>query len=196
MRIKKIHVQNYRSIVDGEEFEIDKNKTILVGPNEAGKTALLQAIQHLNPPSGVKPLSALRDYPRSRYSKITTGEVDPAKTKVVEAEFELDDDDRALLPDNLKDASYVLWRNLDNSTGNRLLGVPDRAKYSDIEKDLLRLAAHVDGQFSPAEGAAESKPSDKLKAVTAGWHAWNIIEGDKAKALSDWQIQAEYRKTK
>lgn len=186
MRIKKIHVKNYRSIIDGEEFEIDKNKTILVGPNEAGKTALLQAIQHLNPPSGVKPLSALRDYPRSRYSKITTGEVDPAETKVVEAEFELDDDDRALLPEGMKSASYVLWRNLDNSTGHRLVGVPAKTKYSDIEKDLLRLAAHVDGRYSPAEGAAESKPSDKLKATTAGWHAWNIIEGDKAKALSDW----------
>lgn len=134
----------------------------------------------------VKPLSALRDYPRSRYSKITTGEVDPAETKVVEAEFELDDDDRALLPEGMKSASYVLWRNLDNSTGHRLVGVPAKTKYSDIEKDLLRLAAHVDGRYSPAEGAAESKPSDKLKATTAGWHAWNIIEGDKAKALSDW----------
>jgi len=186
MRIKKIHVQNYRSIIDGEEFEIDKNKTILVGPNEAGKTALLQAIQHLNPPSGVKPLSALRDYPRSRYSKITTGEVDPAETKVVEAEFELDDDDRALLPDNLKDASYVLWRNLDNSTGNRLMGVPEKTKYSAIEKDLLRLAAHVDSRFTAEEGSAETKPSDKLKAATAGWHSWSAIEGDKAKALSEW----------
>lgn len=186
MRIKKIHVQNYRSIIDGEEFEIDKNKTVLVGPNEAGKTALLQAIQHLNPPSGVKPLSALRDYPRSFYSKITKGDVDPAKTKVVEAEFELDLEDRALLPDSMKAASYVLWRNLDNSTGYRLVGGPAKATYSDIEKDLLRLAAHVDGQYLPAEGAAESKPSEKLKAATAGWHAGNMIEGDIAKALSQW----------
>lgn len=186
MRIRKIHVQNYRSIIDGEEFEIDKSKTILVGPNEAGKTALLQAIQHLNPPTGTKPLSALRDYPRSRYSKITRGEVDPAETKVVEAEFELDDDDRALLPQGMKAASYVLWRNLDNSTGHRLVGVPAETKYSDIEKELVRLATHVDGRFSPAEGAAESKPSDKLKAGTAGWTAWDIIEGDKAKALLGW----------
>ena len=186
MRITKIHVQNYRSIINGEAFEIDKNKTILVGPNEAGKTALLQAIQHLNPPSGVKPLSALRDYPRSRYSKITTGEVDPAETKVVEAEFELDDDERALLPEGMKDASYVLWRNLDNSTGHRLKGAPDRKTFADIDKDLLRLAAHVDHQFATVEGSTDSKPSEKLNAITADWKSWNQIEGDKAKALSGW----------
>jgi predicted ATP-dependent endonuclease of OLD family len=186
MRITKIHVQNYRSIIDGEEFEIDKNKTILVGPNEAGKTALLQAIQHLNPPEGMKPLSALRDYPRSRYSKITTGEVDPAQTKVVEAEFELDEDDRALLPDDMKNASYVLWRNLDNSTGYRIVGAPAKTKYSDIEKDLVRLAAHVDSRPPHADGAAESNLSEKLKTATAEWSAWTIIEGDKAKSLSAW----------
>jgi predicted ATP-dependent endonuclease of OLD family len=186
MKIVKVHVQNYRSIIDGGQFEIDKNKTILVGPNEAGKTALLQAIQHLNPPEGVKPLSDLRDYPRSRYSKITTGEVDPAETKVVEAEFELDDDDRAFLPDGMKDASYVVWRNLDNSTGHRLVGVAAKTKYSDIEKDLLRLAAHIDSRFSPAEGSADNKPSEKLKAITADWKNRNTIEGDKAKALSGW----------
>lgn len=39
-------------------------KTILVGPNEAGKTAVLQALQQVNPPEGVKRLDALRDYPR------------------------------------------------------------------------------------------------------------------------------------
>lgn len=186
MRIRNIHVQNYRSIIDGEKFEIDKHKTILVGPNEAGKTALLQAIQHLNPPSGVKPLSALRDYPRSRYSKITTGEVDPAETKVVEAEFELDDDDRALLPEGMKDASYVLWRNLDNSTGHRLEGAPARKSFADINKDLLRLAAHVDSRWTAAEGSAESKPSEKLNAITAAWKTWDPILGEKAKALLDW----------
>ncbi|TKA84057.1 AAA family ATPase, partial [Sulfitobacter sp. 15WGC] len=124
MKIKKVHVQNYRSVIDSEEFEVNGDKTILVGPNEAGKTALLQAIQHLNPPDGIKPLSALRDYPRAHYNKITLGEVDPAGVRVVEAEFELNDDDREYLPEGMKGASYVLWRNLDNSTGHRLTNAP------------------------------------------------------------------------
>lgn len=186
MKIKKVCVQNYRSIIDSEEFEIDNNKTILVGPNEAGKTALLQALQHLNPPSGVKPLSALRDYPRANYNKITLGEVDPANVRVVEAEFELEDDDRAYLPDGMKDANYVLWRNLDNSTGHRLVGAPSKKTFLDVEKDLMRLAAHVDGRLTSPEDGSQDIPSVSLKSMTSDWNKTDTIEGTKANDLGQW----------
>ncbi|MEP4031220.1 AAA family ATPase [Roseibium polysiphoniae] len=186
MKIKKVHVQNYRSVIDSEEFEVDFDKTILVGPNEAGKTALLQAIQHLNPPEGVKPLSALRDYPRAHYNKITSGKVNPADVRVVEAEFELDDDDREYLPDGMKDANYVLWRNLDNTTGHRLTDAPAKKAYKDLEKDLLRLAAHADKQFTPSEDSSKQSPTESLKAATEGWHGFQTIEGKKAQSLRDW----------
>lgn len=186
MKIKKVRVQNYRSVIDSEEFEVDGDKTILVGPNEAGKTALLQAIQHLNPPAGIKPLSALRDYPRANYNKITLGEVDPADVRVVEAEFELDDDDREFLPEGMKDVNYVLWRNLDNATGHRLTGAPAKKAYKDLEKDLIRLAAHADNQFTPSEDGSEESPTASLKAATEGWCGAHKIEGEKAKTLQDW----------
>lgn len=54
MRLTKARVQGYRSIVDTGYFDVEDGKTILVGPNEAGKTAILQALQKLNPPEGVK----------------------------------------------------------------------------------------------------------------------------------------------
>ncbi|WP_083101328.1 AAA family ATPase [Pseudophaeobacter leonis] len=186
MKIKEVHVQSYRSVIDSEKFEIGGDKTILVGPNEAGKTALLQAVRHLNPPKGVKPLSALRDYPRAHYNKITLGEVDPKNVRVVEAEFELDDDDREHLPEGMKDANYVLWRNLDNSTGHRLSGAPAKKSYQELEKDLIRLAAHADKQFTPSEDGAEQSPTERLRAVTQGWYSFQTIEGEKAQALRDW----------
>ena len=65
MRLTKARVQNYRSIVDSGEFEVEKFKTILVGPNEAGKTVLLKALQQLNKPEDTEGFDALRDYPRS-----------------------------------------------------------------------------------------------------------------------------------
>lgn len=46
MKLTKIRIQNYRSVEDSGEFEIG-DLTCLVGKNEAGKTALLNAIRCL-----------------------------------------------------------------------------------------------------------------------------------------------------
>lgn len=189
MRLKKARVQNYRSIIDSEEFEIEENKTILVGPNEAGKTALLQAIQHLNPPESVKPLNALRDYPRAHYNKISQGVVEASDVRVVEAEFDLDDDDRAHLPEDFQKTTYVLWKNLDNSRRHKLNNAPAKKRFRDIEGDLIRLAAHADQQFTaPTEGedGAKQSPSASLKTITDGCQPSHIIEGEKAKELLEW----------
>ncbi|HEY7465510.1 MAG TPA: AAA family ATPase, partial [Dehalococcoidia bacterium] len=50
MKLIRAQVTNYRSIRDTGVFDVEVGKTILVGPNEAGKTALLKALQALNPP--------------------------------------------------------------------------------------------------------------------------------------------------
>ena len=52
MRLTYVRVQNYRSVRDTGWFEVEQAKTILVGPNEAGKTAVLEALQRINPPMG------------------------------------------------------------------------------------------------------------------------------------------------
>ena len=38
MRIASAHVTSYRSVIDSGSFDIEQDKTILVGINEAGKT--------------------------------------------------------------------------------------------------------------------------------------------------------------
>ena len=62
MKLVKVHIKNYRSIIDSGEIEIEKIKTIFVGINEAGKTALLKAINQLNPASEIEEISLLRDF--------------------------------------------------------------------------------------------------------------------------------------
>ncbi len=62
MKLVSVQVTNFRSVDDSNEFEIGQS-TCLVGKNEAGKTAVLQAIH------GLKPLTDFsynteRDYPR------------------------------------------------------------------------------------------------------------------------------------
>lgn len=81
MRLKKVRVQNYRSIIDSGEIEVERLKTILVGPNEAGKTILLKAIQQLNKPDEISGFDYLRDYPRSLLNDIQTGKIAPKDRK-------------------------------------------------------------------------------------------------------------------
>jgi AAA15 family ATPase/GTPase len=53
MRLTTIHVRDYKSIRDSNPFNLGDITclvgTCLVGKNEAGKTALLEAIYRLNP---------------------------------------------------------------------------------------------------------------------------------------------------
>ena len=60
MRLKQARVQNYRSIRDTGWFDVEEAKTILVGPNEAGKTALLEALQQINAPADTRKFDQLR----------------------------------------------------------------------------------------------------------------------------------------
>ena len=189
MKLRDVRVTNYRSIIDSGLFEVDKTKTILVGPNEAGKTALLQAIQHLNPPPGTKKLHALRDYPRARYNKTLLGQNVQKGTPVVQATFVLESDDKAELPEYLQDANYVLTRNLDNSRTHELQNVPSRKTFSEIGDNLVRLAAHADKQYRGEADAGrpeENSPTFTLKKFTNEWSPHSFIQNSKAGTLLKW----------
>lgn len=49
MRLKSVHVQKFRNVLDAQSFELDPQVTALVGKNESGKTAILEAIYRINP---------------------------------------------------------------------------------------------------------------------------------------------------
>lgn len=191
MRLIKARVQNYRSIIDSGEFEIEQLKTILVGPNEAGKTVLLKALQQLNAPDDVPGFEALRDYPRSKYNDITTGSVDPSKVTVVTGYFELEDSDKALIPHEFKDCIYKVWRNLDNKGYHSLEYAPLKISYKDIKADLTKLVAHADGNYNRETTTSldvidPQKPSEQYKKIVEGWQDSSLISDDKATKLKGW----------
>lgn len=64
MKLSKVRVTNFRSIEDSGEFEVGQ-LLCLVGKNEAGKTAIEQALAGLNPhPSTPVSYDLERDFPR------------------------------------------------------------------------------------------------------------------------------------
>ncbi len=65
MRLKKVHITEFQSIRDANSFEVN-DITCLVGKNEAGKTAILQALYRLNPIiESENEFDVTDDYPRS-----------------------------------------------------------------------------------------------------------------------------------
>lgn len=168
MRLVKARVQNYRSVLDSGLFDIEEAKSIFVGPNEAGKTALLQAIQQLNPPSEVRQLDPLRDYPRSLYNDISTKKVVPKNVKVVTGYFKLEQGDIDALPAGFENSTYVFMRHLDNSSHHRIENGPSKPTLGDIRKELLRLTSHVDKNHGQDSASDTEKPSLQLEAFTAG----------------------------
>lgn len=183
MRLANVRVQNYRSIIDSGEFDIEHLKTILVGSNEAGKTALLQAIQHLNPPSGHKELNALRDYPRSLYSRITRGEIEEKDIEVVKGTFILDAEDMKHAPQKYRDKSltYVYTRKMDNTATH---SVPELIwpSYKGIKSDLLRLVHHLDRD---TEDGDVRKNTAALEKLTEGWSDYHSLDSG-ADELKKW----------
>ena len=189
MRLIKTRVQGYRSIIDTGYFDVEDGKTILVGPNEAGKTAILQALQKLNPPEGVQLFDPLRDYPRARYDEdIKNGNIDPKQFAVVEGHFTLEDADKADFPETYHNVTYIYGRYLDNTTWHRLAGGPDCLTYSELEKDLLRMCQHfkTTSEAQGEQSSVQDAIQNDFNGIVDGLTKTSTITAEKAKQISDW----------
>ncbi|MCY3695902.1 MAG: AAA family ATPase [Chloroflexi bacterium] len=189
MRLVQARVQNYRSVRDTEWFDVEESKTILVGPNEAGKTAVLEALQQVNPPPGTKRFDALRDYPRKLYNAdIQSSRLEPGEIPVASARFALEPDDLAALPDVFAHATYQCTRYLDNRITHRIEGGPETVVFGDeIRKDLQRLAIHVDNRATEIRGEGQPSQRAELEHVIGEWRVGTArIAGDRAAELRQW----------
>ena len=189
MRLTHVRVQNYRCVRDTGWFEVEQAKTILVGPNEAGKTAVLEALHRINPPDGVREFDPLRDYPRKLYNAdIQSGRLDPKSIPVASAQFELEPEDLAELPNGFGATGYSCTRYLNNRLTHTLEGGPEVVVFSEeIRKDLQRLAIHVDSHA--AEGQEDEEPGlgAGLDDVIGDWQVGTTrIAADRATELRHW----------
>ncbi len=157
----------------------------MVGPNEAGKTAVLQALQQIRPPAGVPSFDALRDYPRALYNDVSTGKVDPSKVTVATVKFTLEPDDLVELAPGYENAVYEYGRNLDNSAWHQIIGGPVIPRFDvSLSKDLTRMAAHADKKYDDSDG--DQRPSAKLKLITDNWTINESITTPQSKQLQAW----------
>ena len=101
MKLTRARVINYKSIDDSSWVRVD-DVTALVGKNESGKTAFLQAIRKINSISGEEDIFSIRDYPRKGYIKYKKiHDQNPCET--AQAEFELNAEEISEIEANFGD---------------------------------------------------------------------------------------------
>jgi predicted ATPase len=95
MQLSNLRVRDFKCIEDSGEFSLSQ-VTCLVGKNESGKTAILQALQQLNPPKEAGPglFVPSRDYPRRKWRPDAAVPADPP---AIATQWELGAEDLAAL---------------------------------------------------------------------------------------------------
>ena len=93
MQLMSFNVRMFRNVIDSGVVNADSRVTCLVGKNESGKTAILNALYRLNPVTTAE-FDASKQYPRWRLSRDRkAGLVE--STEPITATFALDDADKA-----------------------------------------------------------------------------------------------------
>jgi energy-coupling factor transporter ATP-binding protein EcfA2 len=104
LELKSVRIQNYRSINDSGIVPIEEI-TSLVGKNESGKTAFLQALHLLNPLNPIRGKTRfddVMDFPSRRFSAYRKVR-DQSPADVVTAVFELSDNEMEIIEQDLGD---------------------------------------------------------------------------------------------
>lgn len=157
MRLKQFQVLNFRSINDSGPINVC-DRTTLVGRNESGKSNLLLALESLNPPGGMEPLSQIKDYPRDRSLANFLEEL-----TVVESLWELDQGDQVELGNVYPRAREVkivsVARPYKKVRYVELVGLPD------LEISEITVQAHLTKVSQSINGALRVADETTAKAI-------------------------------
>jgi hypothetical protein len=129
MRLRRFRVRGFRCIRDSGEVAV-RDLAVLIGKNEGGKTAILQALSHLNKDSSFSPV----DLCDEMYEDLHSG------ARVVEGEFELTDPEYALIreacPSCPEFRRVIIFRAIDHDhAGYEFPDVPDFGSRVAIDPD-------------------------------------------------------------
>lgn len=142
MRLTNVQITNFRPVEDSGNFGIEADVTCLVGKNESGKTATLQALYRLNPIESSQTFDEDIDFPAKR-TRDRRNYRPKQRIPVVKATFELTDEEAGRLeaefgPNVLRSRSVTYTKGY-------------RAATSGVTYDLdeQQLVAHLTGQLDP-----------------------------------------------
>lgn len=152
MKLVKAQVQYFRSILDSTKVEIQEDVTCLVGKNESGKTAFLEALRRLNPAQGNPMFVTVQHYPAWLEKRHRRQGKDLESVKAIVTWFRLEQIDRDLLTNRLGEGVF----NSDEIIVSRTYEGTISFKYDTNEKRAV--SNLIDGVDLPS-GIAEDVDS-------------------------------------
>ncbi len=150
MKLVSARIQNFRSIEDSGTMTVDQ-LTCLVGKNEAGKTAVLQAIAGLNPhPATPFDYQLERDYPKRFLARYKERHPDE-NARIISSEWSISDRDKEVIesefgPDALTGNEITLSRTYNSknarwslpiNVSNSIAFIIDQSGFSAPEKSQV-----------------------------------------------------------
>ena len=135
MRIKKVRIRNFRSIIDTGEISLDDKITVLLGKNEQGKTNFLKALESFG--KGY-------EYDVDDLSYLVIHEKELQQIPVITIWFELDEDEKRILSsineEFEKQTKLVITKYAD---GHYEIEQPDLrkipSKINEIKQSILKI---------------------------------------------------------
>lgn len=148
MRVESATVSNFRCVIDSGHFEVEPQKTILVGINEAGKTALLKALQHVSPSEDTADIDWLFDAPAAMVDDIRRKNLNPATLAVARVVMrpEARDLEGLILPEGSANIRLVVTAWMNKRRTHSVIGLPAAPTVGSAEKEILRLAGAMSKQ--------------------------------------------------
>lgn len=159
MELAKIQVQNFKCVEDSDEFSVDQ-VTCLVGKNEAGKTALLEALYKLNPIEAEAHAFNEEEYPRRHLATYRQRQERTAAT-VLTTSWKLSDADVA-------DLEGVLGAGVLNDRGVIISKGYANTLQWEIDFDEEKIVDHYVGNanFNAPEKSALAKARTVVDLIT------------------------------
>ncbi len=139
MKLLHFRVMKFRSIVDSGVIKVENDVTCLVGKNEAGKSALLEALYLFNPAYDIA-WDIADQYPRWLMAK-DRREGDISKATVIEVGFALEDEDVQAVNDVLGPEVIQAQEVIVSETYSR------GRKWRSVKYDVDKAIKHVIDQF-------------------------------------------------
>ncbi|WP_270260585.1 AAA family ATPase [uncultured Ruminococcus sp.] len=193
MLLKKVTIHKYKSFLTEQTYEVESQITRIVGKNESGKTALLEALAKSNyfEDNAEFKFSKDLDYPRGELTKVRN-----KNPEAITCEYELSDEDIQKIEDDFESGiiqkqifsvtSY--YDNTRTTTGVsvdfsvfkdwliKTFGVGDQGKEFINEADSFSNLEDTVTENSTLPGMKEIKTElEKIKDASGGWK--NSLEG-------------------